>query len=92
MLRTIVIRYATFDIWVMLIAGLFGFVAKEHDIPIPPLVLGIILGRSVENYFRQAAVMGFEKIVQHPICIVAILMGIAMLIFFNKHKDEVGED
>lgn len=92
MLGTIVIRYATFDIWVMLIAGLFGFVAKEHDIPIPPLVLGIILGRSVENYFRQAAVMGFEKIVQHPICIVAILMGIAMLIFFNKHKDEVGED
>lgn len=88
-LGTIVIRYATFDLWIMLIAGIFGFIAKEHDIPIPPLVLGIILGKSIENYFRQAAVMGFDKIWQHPICIGAIVLGIVMLVVFQVFKEKV---
>jgi len=76
-----------FDMWVMLAFGLLGFAAKEVEFPISPMVLGIVLGRSIENYFRQAATIGFEKIVEHPIAIVALIAGVAMLVLFTIFKD-----
>jgi len=87
MMGTIVIRYSMFDMWVMLAFGLLGFAAKEVEFPISPMVLGIVLGRSIENYFRQAATIGFEKIVEHPIAIVALIAGVAMLVLFTIFKD-----
>ena len=63
--------------------------AKEKDIPITPFVLGLILGKSIETYFRQAAVMGFEKIVHHPISIVALVGGLALLVIFQIFKEKV---
>ena len=88
-LGTLVIRYATFDLWVMMVFGALGFLAKEKDIPITPFVLGLILGKSIETYFRQAAVMGFEKIVHHPISIVALVGGLALLVIFQIFKEKV---
>ena len=80
MLGTFIIRYSYFDVWIMLLAGAFGFLAKKKNIPIPPLVLGLILGRSIEMYFRQASSMGFEKIFSHPIGLGAIVLGVGLLI------------
>jgi putative tricarboxylic transport membrane protein len=88
MLGTIIIRYSVFDVWVMLIAGAFGFIARKKEIPVPPLVLGLILGRSFENYFRQVAVMGFSKILVHPFSIIALLLGIGMIILFGVFKEK----
>ena len=66
--------------------------AKEVDFPISPMVLGIVLGKSIENYFRQAATVGFERIVEHPIAIVVLIASLAALILFTIFKDISDED
>ena len=92
MMGTIVIRYSMFDMWVMLAFGLLGFVAKEVDFPISPMVLGIVLGKSIENYFRQCATIGFSRITEHPIAMIALAAGLAMLVIFTIFKDKVSDD
>lgn len=93
MLGTIVIRYSMFDIWIMLIFGIIGFAAKRVDFPISPMVLGIVLGKNLENYFRQAATVGFHRILQgHPVAIIALLAGLALLVIFHIFKDKPVDD
>ena len=38
------IQSRVFDIWVMVVFGLLGFILREMEYPMAPLVLGIILG------------------------------------------------
>ena len=39
------------DVWVTMLFGVLGFVMRRYHLPIPPLVLGIILGPLAEQYF-----------------------------------------
>ena len=43
-----------FDIWVMLAMGLLGFVLDAYQVPLGPVVLGLILGDDLERYFIQS--------------------------------------
>ncbi len=42
-----------FDIWVMVVFGLIGFVLRQMNYPMAPLVLGIILGALVDKSLRR---------------------------------------
>jgi TctA family transporter len=43
-----------FDVGLMLVMGLLGFVLERWDVPVAPVVLGIILGGPLEERFIQA--------------------------------------
>ena len=43
-----------FDAWFMLLFGIIGFVMREHDYSLIPLVLGVILGPLAEGAFRRS--------------------------------------
>jgi TctA family transporter len=43
-----------FDVALMLAMGLLGFVLERWDVPVGPIVLGIILGGPLEERFIQA--------------------------------------
>jgi putative tricarboxylic transport membrane protein len=43
-----------FDVWVMIGAGLIGFVLREMRFPMAPLVLGLILGDLLDKNLRRA--------------------------------------
>ena len=43
-----------FDVGVMLAMGVLGFVLERQDVPVGPIVLGIILGGPLEERFIQA--------------------------------------
>jgi len=43
----------TFDIWVMVVFGLVGFVLRQMNYPMAPLVLGIILGDLLDKSLRR---------------------------------------
>jgi putative tricarboxylic transport membrane protein len=48
-----------FDIWVMLGAGLVGFILRELRFPMAPLVLGIVLGDLLDkNLLRGLTLSG----------------------------------
>jgi putative tricarboxylic transport membrane protein len=48
------INGSAFDVWVMLAMGLLGFVLERRQVPLGPVVLGIVLGGSVEETFIQS--------------------------------------
>jgi putative tricarboxylic transport membrane protein len=49
---------AYFDILLMLIFGVVGYVFKKLDYPLAPLVLALVLGKMAESSFRQAMITG----------------------------------
>ena len=46
-----------FDIWVMLISGIVGFLMLRHGFGPAPLVMGLILGKLVEESLSQSMIM-----------------------------------
>lgn len=42
-----------FDVWVMVAFGILGFALRRMDYPMPPLVLGIILGKLLDDNLRR---------------------------------------
>ncbi len=65
------------DIGVMLAFGALGFVFERNRIPLPPLILGIILGPKVENSLR-AGLTSFSGEISpmftRPICSVLVMI------------------
>jgi len=56
------VRNSVFDVWVLLIAGIVGFIFDKVDIPAAPLVLGFILGRLLEEYLRRGLLLSSGNI------------------------------
>jgi putative tricarboxylic transport membrane protein len=46
-----------FDIWVMLVFGVIGFVLREMRYPMAPLVLGLVLGDILDKSLRRGLVL-----------------------------------
>jgi len=44
------------DVWVTMLFGVLGFFMRRYNLPIPPLILGIILGPLAEQYFLTSMV------------------------------------
>ncbi|HVP80286.1 MAG TPA: tripartite tricarboxylate transporter permease [Thermodesulfobacteriota bacterium] len=53
------VNTAMFNIWVMLLFGVIGYVFKKLDYPLAPLILALVLGDRAEVSFRQA-IMGSQ--------------------------------
>ncbi len=43
-----------FDVWLMVIFGVVGYIFKKLDYPLAPLVLALVLGDRAEDAFRQS--------------------------------------
>jgi putative tricarboxylic transport membrane protein len=48
------VHNSLFDLWLMLVFGVAGYVFTKLGYPLPPLVLAIVLGDKAEEAFRQA--------------------------------------
>jgi putative tricarboxylic transport membrane protein len=48
------VHNSIFDVWMMIVFGLIGYVFKKLNYPLAPLVLAIVLGDRAEASFRQA--------------------------------------
>jgi len=46
-----------FDVGVMMVAGVIGFVLRQSHMPLPPLLIGLILGAPFEQSVRQSLMM-----------------------------------
>ncbi|HSC95362.1 MAG TPA: tripartite tricarboxylate transporter permease [Burkholderiales bacterium] len=51
------VKNAIFDVWMMVVFGLLGYLFKKLQYPLAPLVLAIVLGDNAESSFRQAMLM-----------------------------------
>jgi putative tricarboxylic transport membrane protein len=64
---TVIGAFATnvniFDIKVMFIFGVLGFILRKFEFPMAPLVLGLILGNMADKAFRQALMQGQGSVI-----------------------------
>jgi len=71
-----------FDIWVMLIAGFVGFLMTRHGFGAAPLVMGLILGKLVEESLSQSMIMfdnNWLRFLESPIVLVFFLFTVVGL-------------
>jgi putative tricarboxylic transport membrane protein len=52
--RRLHVHNSTFDVVMMLVFGVIGYVLKKCNYPLAPLVLAIVLGDKAEEAFRQS--------------------------------------
>lgn len=70
-----------FDVWLMLIMGVGGYLLRKLDYPVAPAVLAIVLGPIAEPALRQAlliadgdATVFFTRPIAGPITIIALIL------------------
>jgi putative tricarboxylic transport membrane protein len=51
------VHTSMFDVWLMLVFGVMGYIFKKLDYPLAPLVLALVLGDRAEDSFRQSMLM-----------------------------------
>jgi len=91
---TFSVKNSTFDVLVMMIFGLFGYLFRKFEFEPPPLVLAFVLGPMVETNLRQSLLLSkgsFLIFFTRPISAVFISISILLLIisilpYFTKAK------
>jgi putative tricarboxylic transport membrane protein len=74
---------AIVDLWAMFAAGLVGFLLRRADVPLAPLVLGLILGPMMEANLRRALILSrgdWIGILTRPITFFFLVATLASLL------------
>lgn len=86
-----------FSVWLVVIFGLVGFFMKELDLPIAPLVLGVVLGPLLEKSMVQTSALGqgnFMIMFQSPISVSILLLALLLAVgpwLMSRFKAKVSE-
>ncbi|HHW02628.1 MAG TPA: hypothetical protein GXX35_07430 [Thermoanaerobacterales bacterium] len=83
-LGSFAINNSPFDVMIMILAGILGFIAKRMDIPVGPFILALLLGPIVESNFRRslALSMGNHLIFfTRPISLILLVLTILSLTY-----------
>lgn len=75
---------SVFEVWVTIVFGVVGYLARKFGYPCAPMVMGLVLGPVMEGALRQALALSHGDItvfVTRPLS--AVLLVIAMLSLFS---------
>jgi putative tricarboxylic transport membrane protein len=73
------------DVWMLMLAGVFGVLLRMFGIPIPALALGFILGPGLERALRQALLLGqndWTYLVQSQLAVGTYVVGTLVVVLF----------
>jgi putative tricarboxylic transport membrane protein len=92
------LNFATFDILIMIVFGVIGYLMKKTDYEGAPLILALVLGNLFENALRQSLMLSdgsFRIFFNRPIAAVFILVAVALLVIpilpgLKKRRPAVG--
>src|SRR4029450_10698711 len=77
------VNNSTMDIWYMMIFGVVGYMFKNLDEPIAPMVLALVLGDMAESALRQSLIMSQGSpliFFSSPIAAVLVILSIWLLV------------
>jgi putative tricarboxylic transport membrane protein len=85
-----------FDVWLMALFGLFGYVCAKLDAEPAPMLLGFIIGPMMEEYLRRALLLSHSDpmvFLQRPISATMLGLAVAALVVvllpsLRKKRDE----
>ena len=72
-----------FDIYIMVLFGVVGYLMKKFGYEPAPLVLAFVLGPMLENNLRKALILSqgdFSAFVTRPLSAIALLLALALLL------------
>ena len=72
-----------FDVWLMALFGLFGYVCAKLDLEPAPMLLGFIIGPMMEEYLRRALLLSHSDplvFVQRPISATMLALAVAAMV------------
>jgi putative tricarboxylic transport membrane protein len=78
------VNNSMFDVWLMLGFGVIGYLFQKLGYPLPPLVLAIVLGKSLEEAFQQSlrgSQGSLGVFFQTPLEATIMLLGFALLLW-----------
>lgn len=76
-------NFRIFDILLVLIIGVFAYIMKNNKFPLPPILLGFLLGPLVENNFRRTIVASrgdYSVFFTRPITLILLLISAFVVI------------
>ena len=79
-----VINGRAIDLWVMLLAGLAGYLLEKVNIPLAPIILGMILGPIAEQSVRRALLISRgdpAELFTRPLSAVLALATLGMFVW-----------
>src|SRR5512132_1150578 len=77
------VHSSMFDVWLMLVFGVMGYVFKKLDYPLAPLVLALVLGDRAEDSFRQSMLMSQgDMSIFYANGLVGTITGLSLLLLF----------
>lgn len=77
------LNYSLFNVWIVLIFGVVGYVMRKHDYPSGPFILAVVLTPLTENYFRQSIMLSqgsWGIFVERPISLTMVLIMAAIIV------------
>jgi len=76
------LKQSPFDVWVMLGFGVLGYLFRKVNLPVAPLVLGLILGPAIETSLRTSLEMSagdFGILAERPLCLGLLIASALVL-------------
>jgi len=76
------VNNSLFDVWLMALFGLLGYVMRKLDFPPAALILGLVLGDIIERALRQSLMMSqgdLSIFVTRPISATLLLIAVVLL-------------
>jgi putative tricarboxylic transport membrane protein len=76
------LQQSAFDVWVMIGFGVIGYGFRKLDLPLAPLVLGLILGPALERSLRTSLEMSageYSIFFTRPLCLGLLIASAAVL-------------
>lgn len=91
---------SVFDIYIMLIFGIVGYLMKKFEYEGAPLVLAFVLGPMMENNLRKSLIISqgdFSIFFTRPLAAVSLIISIALLLFplipwLRKKREEIPKE
>ncbi|MFS0674042.1 tripartite tricarboxylate transporter permease [Ornithinibacillus sp. 179-J 7C1 HS] len=91
------ISFNTFDLYMLLLFGVVGFLMRLFSFPAPPFILAFILGGMMEQAFRQSLTISngsYMIFIESPIAITLLIIGLLSFLFpiignFRRKRKEV---
>ena len=83
------VSQSLFDVWMLGLFGLLGYLMRKLDFPAAPLVLGMVLGDGMERALRQSLMMSQGQVsilVDRPISAATLLLALIILFMPLVHK------
>jgi len=71
------------DIMVMFLSGFLGYIMKKNGFPVTPLILGLVLGGTIEDNFRKSMVFSDGSMmifVKSPVSLIFLILALFMLL------------